>query len=149
MIAIWNPNLLAAAGIIIIACGLGLFAKAMLSAVSGSIGGSRRAVAQTRVDLAFAAPILLLGLVTLAAAQFVASGLNPALTTLLLATAFALLLYALGEGSLVERALGVPAEAAPQRLKLIAPSPAPIMVADSPIDVSASALPAEPRAQGA
>lgn len=119
MTTVWNPNLLAVAGLIITACGLGLLAKGLLSAVSSG-ASARHVAAKTRVDLGFAAPMLILGLVVLASAQFVSAGPTPAITSLLLAAAFGLLLYGLIESSLVESMVAIP-EATSTKLKLIAP----------------------------
>ncbi len=129
MTTVWNPNLLTVAGLIIMACGLGLLGKALLSAVSAVTASAPRAAAKARVDLSFAAPMLLAGLFVLASAQFVSSSLNPLITSLLLAAAFALLLYAMIEDSIVERLANAPAEATGKTLKLIAP---PVMAASAP-----------------
>jgi hypothetical protein len=123
MTTVGNPNLIAAAGLIIVACGLGLFGRAVLSAVSGDVYTAGRAAAKTRVDLAFAAPMLLTGIIVLAGALFVSSGITPMITLLLLSVAFALLIYALLEGSIVEALAATPAEVSGAKLKLIAPPP--------------------------
>lgn len=125
MVTIYNPNILAVAGLIITACGLGFLAKAILaSTLTGAeTAAPRRAAATARVDLAFAAPVIILGILTMAAAQFVSSALSPVITALLLATAFALLLYAGYEALLVDgdAAQSNAAQSQPSaRLKLIA-----------------------------
>lgn len=140
MTTVWNPNLLAVTGLIITACGLGLLGKALLSAVSTETAVAHRAAAKTRVDLSFAAPMLLAGIFVLASAQFVSSGLTPMITSILLVAAFALLLYALLEGSIVDGLVAAPAEATATTLKLIAPPP----VTSAPSRPEAPATPPEP-----
>ncbi len=62
--------------------------------------------------------MLLAGIFAIASPQFVSSSLNPLITSILLAAAFALLLYALLEGFIVEGPMANPADT---KLKLIAP----------------------------
>ncbi|MFN3868724.1 MAG: hypothetical protein ACK4MF_06625 [Hyphomicrobiaceae bacterium] len=142
MVTIYNPNILAVAGLIITACGLGFLAKAILASTmtaSADAAHAKRAAAAARVDLAFAAPVIIAGIVTMAAAQFVSSALSPVITALLLAMAFGLVLYAGYEALLTDS--GATSAAAAQaagasRLKLIA---APVAVAPAASAASASA----------
>lgn len=147
MVTIYNPNVLAAAGLIIMACGLGLLAKSVLSSSSLEDGPRlKRAHAASRIDLAFAVPFLVAGIVALAASQFVLSGLTPWITAILLLAAFGLVLYAGYEGLMVDGnpALAVVDAAAPaSRLKLIAApalaAPAPAPAAPTPAALAAEA----------
>jgi hypothetical protein len=68
MATVWDPNLLAVAGLIITACGLGLLGRAVLSAVSASSASAPHAASKARVDLAFAAPMLLADIFAIASA---------------------------------------------------------------------------------
>jgi len=126
MVTIYNPNILAVAGLIITACGLGFLAKAILAstmAATADASQPKRDAATARVDLAFAAPVIIAGIVTMAAAQFVSSALSPIITALLLATAFALVLYAGYESLLADSGTTTTHAAqtpAASRLKLIA-----------------------------
>ncbi|MCB1519078.1 MAG: hypothetical protein KDJ37_00720 [Hyphomicrobiaceae bacterium] len=150
MSTVWNPNLLAVAGLIVTACGTGFLGKAILSTTSMMQDPviARRAKAQTRVDLAFGLPMLLAGFVILASAQFVALGPTPFITALLLLAAFALLVYGGIEGNIVEALVGPDeAKAAPSKLKLIAP-PATMAPAVGPVEASADSL-AAAQAKGA
>lgn len=123
MSVVWNPNLLAVAGVMMTMAGLALFAKAILVEPAATTNDAiRRAMAQRRVDLGFALPLAMSGLLAIGSAQLVSVGPTPFIVVLLLVLAFTLLLYAMLEATLVDVMVADAAyQPSQSKLALIAP----------------------------
>ncbi len=138
MTVVWNPNLLAVAGVMMTMAGLGFLARAVLLGSDGS--DAQLALAQRRVSTWFAVPLGMIGLLALGAAQVVSLGLTPFVVITMLALAFTLLMYAALESTLVDAVVAkATARSAPPRLALIAPRAEPAPLAPLHADPVASA----------
>lgn len=130
MTVVWNPNLLAVAGVMMTMAGLGLLARAVLLGSDGA--DSQHVLAQRRVSMCFAVPLGMLGLLVMGAAEVVSIGLTPFVVITMLALAFTLLMFAALESTLADRLVAkATTHAAPPRLALIAPRAEPAQVAVS------------------
>jgi hypothetical protein len=131
MTVVWNPNLLAVAGVMLTMAGLGLLARAVLAGTEGD--EAKRIAARRRVDIWFAVPLGMLGLAMIGAAQVVSVGLTPFVVITMLALAFTLILYAMIEGSLVEALTGesLARRHQPRLAQIAPPQPVPAWTAPS------------------